>query len=412
MPEGGIAVSDKKFRLSTILTRIGLMLAWAISLSAPFSPVQAASTLYVNGSSGNDANLCTFSHPCLTITRAIEVGVSGDSILISAHAYNENLVIDKSLVLIGQSAQSTIVDGQKAGAAIRITGTPDHKPQVHLEKLTFRNGNIGMQVQDAQVNLTQVIISGNVSDASNYGSGIKCLSGNLNAVGTTITNNQAGIGAGIVVNSGCSLSMSNSVIFFNLAGNAAGLHVNGTASLINVTISLNLATEYFPTLRAGGIMVGSGGSATLNHCTVAFNEALYDNEGWQIWAVGTLYLSNTIVQGKSQTGEPNCTGSANIVSTGYNLSSDGTCNLVGTGDLPGTQAQLYALTGNGGPTFTHGLPATSPAVDAAGAPDPGTPTSDQRGYAHCDGDFDGTVQGDIGAFEYQPLHIWLPLTRR
>ncbi len=406
-------MSDTKFRLSTILTRICLMLAWAISLSTPFSPVQAASTLYVNGSSGNDINLCTFSHPCLTITRAIDVAVSGDTILISAHAYNENLVIDKSLVLIGQSAQSTIVDGQMLAAAIRITGSPGNRPQVYLEKMTLRNGKIGARVQDAQVNLTQVIISGNVSDASDQGGGIKCLSGRVTSVDTTVTNNQANFAAGVFVNDGCILTLSNSTIYFNQGIHAAGLQVFGIASLTNVTLSLNMAT-LFPPLpqHAGGIMVEPGGSATLNHCTIAKNQALFDSDGWQIWVGGTIYLKNTIVQGESQAGQPNCKGSANIVSFGYNLSSDGTCNLVGTGDLPSAQAQLYSLAGNGGPTFTHGLPATSPAVDAAGAPDPGTPTYDQRGYAHCDGDFDGIVQGDIGAFEYQPLHIWLPLTRR
>jgi hypothetical protein len=232
-------------------------------------------------------------------------------------------------------------------------------------------------------------------------------------VDTTVTNNQANYAAGVWVNSGCVLSMSNSTVYLNQAVYAAGLQVSGTATLTNVTISLNLATDFPPVpYHPGGVMVEAGGSATLNHCTVANNQSLNAIDGWQIWAAGTIYLKNSIVQGSSQPGQPNCKEGANIVSLGYNLSSDATCNLVATGDLPTTGAQLYALTANGGPTFTHGLPATSPAVDAAGAPDPDTPTFDQRGLPHRDGNFDGIVRGDIGAFEYQPLDNWLPIVVR
>ncbi len=407
-------MSEIRFRLFRVLARIGLGLLLSTCWFRYSGKVQAADTLYVNAVSGNDAYLCTYSQPCQTITRAIDVADNGDTIRISAHTYNENLVIDEDLELIGQSAKNTIVDGQLAGAAVAVTGSPGNQPQVYLRKMTCRNGTIGVRIQDAQVILTEVVVSDNVSDLSqgHTGGGIKCLSGSVNAVDTTVTNNQANFAAGVLVDSGCALSMSNSTIYLNQGIYASGLDVFGSATLINVTISLNQSTVSAPIPHPGGVMIETGGSATLNHCTVANNHSFYPDDGWQIWAGGSLYLKNSIVQGSGQPGQPNCRLGTNIVSLGYNLSSDDTCNLTGTGDLTNTDALLYALAGNGGPTFTHGLPAASPAVDAAGPPDPGTPTYDQRGLPHCDGDFDGIVQGDMGAFEYQPLHIWLPLAVR
>ncbi|MBE7529964.1 MAG: hypothetical protein HS099_09565 [Ardenticatenaceae bacterium] len=51
-------------------------------------------------------------------------------------------------------------------------------------------------------------------------------------------------------------------------------------------------------------------------------------------------------------------------SLGYNLASDGTCQLTGTGDLPNSNPLLGLLADNGGDTLTHAIGPTSPALDA------------------------------------------------
>ena len=73
-------------------------------------------------------------------------------------------------------------------------------------------------------------------------------------------------------------------------------------------------------------------------------------------------------------------------------------------------AIIIPLANNGGPTWTHALPANSPAVDWV---DSGLcPKTDQRGFRRpLDGNGDGIAFCDIGAFE-RGLPVYLPLIRR
>jgi hypothetical protein len=65
----------------------------------------------VNGATGSDSNNgTTATTPCRTIGQAIRLAASGDSIIIAASKYSENLVITKSLKLLG-SGRTTMVDG-------------------------------------------------------------------------------------------------------------------------------------------------------------------------------------------------------------------------------------------------------------------------------------------------------------
>jgi hypothetical protein len=96
-----------------------------------------------------------------------------------------------------------------------------------------------------------------------------------------------------------------------------------------------------------------------------------------------------------------------IDSRGYNLDSDGSCELKGLGDQAGKDPQLQDLADNGGPTQTMAIPLSSPALDQGVS---GGLTTDQRGdkrpvivpgVPRPEGG-DGS---DIGAYEYQPaLH--------
>jgi hypothetical protein len=73
-----------------------------------------------------------------------------------------------------------------------------------------------------------------------------------------------------------------------------------------------------------------------------------------------------------------------------------------SGTLLSSNPLLGVLLNNGGWTQTRAIPAGSPAIDRGGAD---CVTLDQRGLARVDGDNSTTIECDMGAFEFTPLHI-------
>jgi hypothetical protein len=138
----------------------------------------------------------------------------------------------------------------------------------------------------------------------------------------------------------------------------------------------------------------------LNGCTVSGNAALYGGGG-----IDSVPSSFSVILSRSIVGDQDdgsdCFGLNRIVSLGYNLDSDGTCELTQPTDLWFTDPVLGSLADNGGPTWTHALLPRSPAIDAGSCP--GTLT-DQRGFPRpvnvlgVPNVDDGC---DIGAYEYE-----------
>ena len=107
-----------------------------------------------------------------------------------------------------------------------------------------------------------------------------------------------------------------------------------------------------------------------------------------------MVLQNSIAGG--------CAGT--ITSNGYNLSSDGSCNFNGPGDMNNINPDLGPLQYNGGPTQTMALLPGSLAIDGgnpAGCTDGlgNLLKTDQRGMLRPDSE--DTAGCDIGAYERQ-----------
>lgn len=120
-------------------------------------------------------------------------------------------------------------------------------------------------------------------------------------------------------------------------------------------------------------------------CSASGGGIVYDTEG------DSPSLTATIVANQLAGGDCNTI----ITSFGFNLDSDSSCGLSGTGDQSGVDPLLGPLQNNGGPTETHALLTGSPAIDAvtSGCPPPAT---DQRGIARAQG-----PACDIGAYEVE-----------
>ena len=116
-------------------------------------------------------------------------------------------------------------------------------------------------------------------------------------------------------------------------------------------------------------------------------------------------LQNTIVANSPSGGD--CAANLTVLRDGgYNLSSDPSCGFTDTSQSI-TDPKLDPLGSYGGPTQTHRLQRTSPALDAipdANGSEPGCDgvATDQRGVDRPqDGNNDGTPSCDIGAFELE-----------
>jgi len=161
------------------------------------------------------------------------------------------------------------------------------------------------------------------------------------------------------------------------------------------TISGNSGT------RGSAIEIISGKGA-INNSTISGNH--YGIAGTYGYSVT---LQNSIIANNSG---GNCGGT--MTSNGYNLSSDGTCNFTGPGDMNDTHPKLGTFGNHGGPTQTISLREGSPAIDA-GNPNGCTDgngnllKTDQRGEPRP-GKYKVDKRCDMGAYETQRNLVGIP----
>jgi len=343
----------------------------------------AANTLYVDGSSGSDSNHCQSSQSaCKTIGHAISLAISGDSIIVAAATYKENLTINVSLNISGAGAMTTVIDGGAVGTVVTINNY-DSNTHVTLSGLTIRNGS---SWSGGGIRATGVVAINNSSILGNIGpngAGIHNDEGTLVINSSTISGNHAG---DTICLKSCNGPTQGAGIYNFSYTKQASLTLN------NSTVTGNDATSSkLPSV--GGAIAGTG-SISINNSTISGNSA---DSGGGIAA--NAVIQNSIVADNSG---GNCSGT--LISKGYNLSSDNTCNFTGPGDMNNTGPLLGPLQNNGGPTNTQSLLSGSPAIDADN-PNGCTDGSghllrtDQRGKPRSDAE--DTSGCDIGAYERQ-----------
>lgn len=271
---------------------------------------------------------------------------------------------------------NTIFDGNKGrgegGAAYLYT---DPKDTVTIDSSLFQNnqvlelpgggnlGNGGALVQMNNLPLNQGLIIRNTTFANNtanhQGGGLWMMNAPTTITNSTFSGNKA-------------LGTDKSKI-----GGAMALY--GPTEIINSTIANNHAGWV-----GGGIAASSEDVVSVKNTIFSNNTADNGTETW-----GILQHVNR-----------------QLVDAGNNLQfpAEKNVNQNVTSSVTIVDPLLDFLQKVGG-VLVHPLKAGSPAIDKAS----GAPTTDQRGLARQDGDANGSILADIGAFEFESGAVVTPV---
>ncbi|HLI50516.1 MAG TPA: right-handed parallel beta-helix repeat-containing protein [Thermomicrobiaceae bacterium] len=309
----------------------------------------SGTTYYVNASTGSAGNDClSAGSPCKTIQSAIDKASSGDTIVVAAGTYTENVTVNKSLT----------IDGAQAGVDARTRSTGS-------ESTVDGNGGPNFTVTASNVTIDGFTLLG----PSNQGSAAIVMQGTYS--GETIQNN-------IIQNPGRAASFETSDTVFRqnhvhgVGSPGDGFQENST-NVSNVTLADNLfdgaansnadITIISSSAMSTGIVVS--GNQSVNSDTLI---ALFYTNGAQITdnvitgAGGSaIYIgggsTNITVSGNSVTGGTakainvaNDFGdgaNSSITITGNTLKNNAYGIYVGATALSGTiEAHTNAIAGN------------------------------------------------------------------
>jgi len=292
-------------------------------------------------------------------------------------------------------ANGNINTGLNAGGAIQNFGT------LTLDTVTLKNNQssgAGAIFQEPctgcltpSLNATHCLFQDNST-----GSGaISIQGGNATIADSTFSGNTAASAGAIEVYGNANFAVDVTVERCTFTGNAATGGDGGAISveLLNPHSAVRIANDTFTgntAKRKGAAIAVTAAPVTITNCTIAGNNA-DATVGAIYFGANTTAMNNTIIAGNSG---GNCSFAAGSVFGGsHNLQfGDSTCSSAAVAD-----PLLGPLADNGGPTRTMALGAGSPAIDAADTSI--APPTDQRGASRDDGNGDGVVAADIGAFE-------------
>ncbi|WP_455393240.1 NosD domain-containing protein [[Eubacterium] cellulosolvens] len=202
------------------------MVASVITIIAPVELAVAANpgTLYVGGTGGGNYS---------SIQSAINAASNGDTIFVYSGTYNENLIVNRQLTLVGEDKFTTIIDPQSSGTAILIQSN-----WVNITGFTITNCGVDgiYLVARKHIRIEDNIISNN----TNEGVDVNSNSDNVTIANNIIKNCRWGI-----LFSGS--NKDNLITNNKLSNHQVGIYfwsLNTKNSIVGNTISDNSASYY------------------------------------------------------------------------------------------------------------------------------------------------------------------------
>jgi parallel beta-helix repeat protein len=360
-----------------------------------------------------------------TITFA--AGVTGTITLTTGE-----LLISDDVTITGPGTASITVSGNNANRVFDISNAAAVL-NVTLSRMTVSGGHTatgtlpvpdggGIFADDENVTLETMVVTGNqvVGGTGDSGGGVAAAgNGSLTIRNSTISGNTCtGRGGGIYFFDSGSLLLENSTVSGNTnstsTNGGGGIYFYGTVGAAGVTIRNSTISGNTSSLGNGGgiALLALNGTALIQNSTITNNSSgrnsTADGTGGggialvSGTAASIVTLQSTIVSGNTANpvnGRSDLSilaaGTLNAYNCAIGVNAGFTLSPASMNNLPfGAVLNLGPLTNNGGPTFTHAVPAGSPAENAGS--NPASLTTDQRGPGFP------RIQGsapDIGAFE-------------
>ncbi len=198
-----------------------------------------------------------------TIQGAIDSAIDGDTISVNAATYNENIVINKNIKLIGGYAVSAIIDGQGNGPGISITNADDFLIQRFTIKSQDNKG-----IYCSGINLSKGEIKNVIFTESSWGiyADGNCDLAILNNIFYENRNSANNDGAGILIKNNFSYGIIPEIINNTIDDNFNGIwSENADLKAMN-----NIITNSF----------GGGNSTGIYHSGDGISDNIY-NDVWQ-----------------------------------------------------------------------------------------------------------------------------------
>ena len=237
-----------------------------------------------------------------SIQDAIDAANPGDTVFVYNGTYYENIVIDKSISLIGEDKDTTIIDGEGIGDVISVTSA-----WVNISGFTIQNSSVDLYNPGSGIRLNStnyVKITDNNINNNAFGI-LLYSSSNNNIISNSITNNSNHYYYGIVlVYSSNNNNIANNIVANNDIGISLDVFCNNNKiidnEITNNNHSIYLDSSSNNTVTDNDVNNNMCGILLLesNHNTITYNNITDNKEGGVIitWlsSNNSIYHNNLI----------------------------------------------------------------------------------------------------------------------